>query len=65
MHPCVGHDENTGRLRHWTGCRLVNTAQMAGVDDAADCLRSDQDQQHYHSLVVEDDIKEGAVPVDA
>jgi len=66
MHPLVGHDDYTGRLRHWTGCRLVNTAQVAGIDDAEDCLRSTkQDQQQYETLIVEDDIEEGAVQVHA
>ena len=49
-----------------TGRGLVTIAQMAGIDDAEDCLRSTkQDQQQYETLIVEDDIEEGAVHVDA
>jgi hypothetical protein len=47
-----------------TGRGLVTIAQMAGIDDAEDCLRSTtQDQQQYETLIVEDDIEEGAVHV--
>jgi hypothetical protein len=39
---------------------------MAGIDAAEDCLRStQQDQPQYETLIVEDDIDEGAVHVDA
>jgi hypothetical protein len=37
---------------------------MAGIDDADDGLRfPKQDQQRYETLIVEDDIEEGAVHV--
>jgi hypothetical protein len=49
-----------------TGRGLVTIAQVAGIDDAEDCLRSTkQDQQQYETLIVEDDIEEGAVHVHA
>ena len=32
MHSFVGHDEYNVRLSHWTGCRLVNIAQVARID---------------------------------
>ena len=49
-----------------TGRGLVTIAQVAGIDDAEDGLRSTkQDQQQYETLVVEDDIEEGTVDVDA
>jgi hypothetical protein len=49
-----------------TGRGLIKIAQMAGIDDAEDCLRSTkQDQQQYETLIVEDDIEEGAVHVHA
>jgi negative regulator of sigma E activity len=39
---------------------------MAGIDDAEDCLRSTkQNQQQYETLIVEDEIEEGAVHVHA
>ena len=47
-----------------TGRGLVTIAQVAGIDDAEDCLRSTkQDQQQKETLIVEDDIEEGAVHV--
>ena len=49
-----------------TGRGLVTIAHMAGIDDAEDCLRSTkQDQQQYETLILEDDIEEGAVNVHA
>ena len=49
-----------------TGRGLVTIAQVAGIDDAEDCLRSTKpDQQQYETLIVEDDIEEGAVHVHA
>ena len=47
-----------------TGRGLFTIAQMAGIDDVVDYLRSTkQDQQQYETLIVEDDIEEGAVHV--
>ena len=40
MHPLVGHDDYINRLRHRTRCRLFNTAQITGIDDAEDCGRA-------------------------
>ncbi len=53
---------STRSLRGW----LVTIAQMAGIDEAEDCLRSTQQAQpQYETLIVEDDIEEGAVHVHA
>jgi hypothetical protein len=47
-----------------TGRGLVTIAQVAGIDDAEDCLRStQQDQPQYETLIVEDDIEKGTVRV--
>ena len=46
-----------------TGNGLVKLAQMAGIADAEDGLRSTQDQQRDEGLIVEDDIEEGTVHV--
>jgi hypothetical protein len=49
-----------------TGRGLFTIAQVAGIDDAENCLRSTkQDQQQYETLIVKDDIEEGAVHVHA
>ncbi len=48
-----------------TGGRLVKLAQMAGIADAEDWLCSKQDQPQYETLIMEHDIEEGAVHVNA